>query len=115
MRAADECYRGECSVDGDDGARSEARAVQRQRKTRTPGNGCGWAQTGKSERRRDGVVVGSDENFVGHGQRLRGGGSAEVVLPSGEDPAGVGSFGEGEDRARGIETVSGGRNGTDVD
>ena len=115
LRAADEVYRGECSVHRDDRARSEARAVKGQRKTRTPRNGCGWAQAGKSERRRNGVVVGGDENFVGHGQRLRGGGSTEVVLPSSEDPAGVGSFGEGEDRARGIETVSAGRDGTYVD
>lgn len=36
LRAADEIYRGECSVHGDDRTRSEACAVEGKRKTRIP-------------------------------------------------------------------------------
>ncbi len=74
-----------------------------------------WAKAGKIERRRDGVVVSGDENFVGDGEHFWVCRSTEVVSPSGKEPSGIRSFGEGECGAAGIETVKGGRSGTYID
>src|SRR5262249_38695665 len=115
LRAADELYFWECSIHRDDRARSEAGAVEDKRKIRPPGDGRGWAQAGESERCGDCVVIGRDQNFVSHGQRLGGRASAQVVLPPGEKPTEVGNLREIENAAGGIETVPSGRAGTDVD
>src|SRR5208337_1571880 len=86
----------------------EALTVDGQREWSTARSCSGRTNAGELEPRRGGAVIGGDQHFVVDGKVLHAGGSAQVVEPSGKDPAGVRSLAEADETAAGVVTVLGG-------